>query len=735
MVITSSTNRSRRERAAPGIARRVMYIVVLTPLAIAQVPPPDTLPAPHYPEAIDIPENLLEILGEEADAAEAEALLELLDDLRERRVDPNRASAAELSLIPGISPRLAHTIVAYRTQHGSFRAIGEIRSVEGVDEEIFADIRPYLVIGEDVPRAGRFPASPRLGDVRRGARVEVLQRVQRRLDLGRGYDAVPDSLLGTPAEPRRYLGSPERLYTRLRATYGRQLSANLTLEKDPGEPFTWDPENGTYGYDFVSFHLAGMRMGRIEALVLGDFVAEFGQGVTLWRASGFGKGRETTRPLVRRGRGIRPYASTDENQFFRGGAGTIALTPNLYLTGFASRRFYDARIAEPDTANAAESATGTVAGMPASGLHRTHAEIAQKNSLGQTLGGGGIELRSGRSTLGVVGYQASFDYPLARGAHPYQRFDFEGDRTSMLGLYGSAVLGHYYIFGEVARAPGGAIGGVGGVDGTLGAVEALALVRHYPRDLTSLHGYAFGDRNGATQNESGVYLGLRLRPSSRWAMSGYVDQYRFPWVRFGVGRPSTGHDALLFVEHRPRTWLNVYLQARTKTREIGTRVKTETGAELDALTTETRQSVRFQGDFVASRDLRLRGRIETSRYRRAGGPAESGVMLFHDLRWSLSRAVMIDGRITYFDTDSFGARLYQFENDLLGVLTNTLLSGRGARYYGLLTIRPGGPFSNFDARLKFALTTYRDRHFVGSGLDQIEGNRVRDVGVQVRARF
>lgn len=724
--------------AGPRAALRAgVTILCLAPLATAQTDPPDRREAHRDSLGMDHAEALLDPLVEDATSADPTDLLELLEGLLAHPIDLNEASAEALALVPGLTPRLAAAIVAHRREAGPFTSVEQIRQIPGIAEADYLAARPYLTATPPAADAAAspYPALPRLAEVRSGIRIELLQRVQRRLDLARGYEAVPDSLIGTPDEPRRYLGSPERLYTRLQATYRRNLSANITLEKDPGEPFMWDPARGFYGYDFVSLHLAALRMGRVEALVLGDYVAEFGQGLTLWRASGFGKGRDPIGPLVRRGRGIRPYASTDENRFFRGAAATLALTPSIYATVLASRRRYDARFGTAASDTAASDPLSAVVGLPLSGLHRTRSEIEAKQSLGQTLGGAGLELRAERATVGVVGYHARFDAPLARGHQPYQRFHFSGDRASMVSVYGNLLLGPYYLFAEVARAPEGRFGGVVGAQASLGTMDAVLIARHYPAAFTSFHGYGFGERNGATRNETGAYFGLRLRPHRQWTVAGYFDQFRFPWPRFGVNRPSSGHDGLIYLEHRPRQWLLVYLQGRSKTREVGQRVTLESGASLDALTAETRQSLRLQGEFLANRDLRLRARIETSRYRRGDAPAAGGVLFFHDARWALSRRVTIDARLTHFDTEGFGARLFQFENDLLGVLTNTLLHGRGTRFYALLTLRPGGAFRGLDARLKYATTEYRDRHAIGSGLDRIEGRRVRDVGVQIRYRI
>jgi hypothetical protein len=576
---------------------------------------------------------------------------------------------------------------------------------------------------------------PSLAEVRSNARIELRQRFQRRLDLSEGYASLPDDLRDDVPPPSRYLGSPERIYTRVRATYRRNLSANVTLEKDPGEQFTFDPDIGSYGYDFASFHLAALRVGRIEALVLGDFVAEFGQGLALWRAAGFGKGRESVRPLVKRGRGLRPYASTDENQFFRGAGATVAVTPSLYVTAFGSRRTLDASFNDVDTTDVELPVTdATVNGLAADGLHRTPTEIARKDALGQTLFGGGAEVRFERATVGVVGYRAQFDDPFGVGERPYERFDLTGDDVTTASAYGNVFLGSFQLFGEVAQTDG-VFAGIGGGEASLDRFDAVVLARHYPRDFVSLHGYAFGERNGVSQNETGLYLGLGLRPAPTWVVSGYFDQYRFPWVRFALPRPATGHEALLYVEHKPRRWITLYVQGRTETRETGADFTAPTGAVLSGLVPETRQSLRVQGEYEANRDLRFRTRIEGSRYREDDGPVDTGVLLFQDVRWQFLPSLRLDARLTYFDTEGFDARLYQFENDLLGVFANTLLFGRGTRTYAMLTFKPRGRFEGLDLRVKLAETRFEDRRTISSGLAEIDGDRVRDLSLQLRYRF
>lgn len=59
-------------------------------------------------------------------------------------VDLNRAGVDELDELPGVGPVLAERIVAYRTEHGPFRAIEDLLSVSGIGERKLESLRTHL---------------------------------------------------------------------------------------------------------------------------------------------------------------------------------------------------------------------------------------------------------------------------------------------------------------------------------------------------------------------------------------------------------------------------------------------------------------------------------------------------------------------------------------------------------------------------------------------------------------
>ncbi|WP_343286220.1 ComEA family DNA-binding protein [Streptomyces sp. AM 4-1-1] len=54
------------------------------------------------------------------------------------------ATIEQLDTLPGVGPVLAQHIVDYRTQHGGFRSVDELREVKGIGDGRFADLRPLV---------------------------------------------------------------------------------------------------------------------------------------------------------------------------------------------------------------------------------------------------------------------------------------------------------------------------------------------------------------------------------------------------------------------------------------------------------------------------------------------------------------------------------------------------------------------------------------------------------------
>ena len=61
-------------------------------------------------------------------------------------LDLNAASASDLDGLPGIGPVLAQRIVDWRTEHGRFASVDQLREVTGIGEAKYQDLVEKVVV-------------------------------------------------------------------------------------------------------------------------------------------------------------------------------------------------------------------------------------------------------------------------------------------------------------------------------------------------------------------------------------------------------------------------------------------------------------------------------------------------------------------------------------------------------------------------------------------------------------
>jgi len=59
-------------------------------------------------------------------------------------LDLNLATSQQLDDLPGVGPVLAQRILDWRTTHGRFASVDQLREVTGIGEAKFADLRPLV---------------------------------------------------------------------------------------------------------------------------------------------------------------------------------------------------------------------------------------------------------------------------------------------------------------------------------------------------------------------------------------------------------------------------------------------------------------------------------------------------------------------------------------------------------------------------------------------------------------
>ncbi len=66
--------------------------------------------------------------------------------VKHEKINVNVATIDTLVTVPGIGPKTAESILAYRNQNGKFSAIEDLLEVKGIGKKSLKKIRPYLTI-------------------------------------------------------------------------------------------------------------------------------------------------------------------------------------------------------------------------------------------------------------------------------------------------------------------------------------------------------------------------------------------------------------------------------------------------------------------------------------------------------------------------------------------------------------------------------------------------------------
>ncbi len=129
----------------------------------------------------------------------------------------------------------------------------------------------------------------------------------------------------------------------------------------------------------------------------------------------------------------------------------------------------------------------------------------------------------------------------------------------------------------------------------------------------------------------------------------------------------------------------------------------------------------------------MRNRVEMVWFDKKGDGAQTGFLSYADILFTPSRKKYSGNfRLQYFETEGYDSRLYAFENDVLFSYSILVFYGKGVRYY--LNV-------NYDINKKLsfwfrvAQTVYKDQTIVGTGLDEIKGNKKTEIKIQLQYQF
>ncbi|HZF63286.1 MAG TPA: helix-hairpin-helix domain-containing protein [Chitinophagaceae bacterium] len=646
-------------------------------------------------------ENLTELSEEEPDNDE---LLQQFFYLRKHPLNLNLATKEELQEFPFLTDHQISNLLQYRQLLGALIDVHELQSVPYWDLPTIYKLLPYITVTPTQKLKDDLKLQVSAGE------HQLLVRSTRTLEKAKGFDR---------SITNGFLGDRNNLQLRYRYQYKQNLMYGFTADKDAGEPLF--KEINRLGFDFYSVHIFRKGTGLMKSLALGDYTVNLGQGLIHWQSLAFKKSTEVL-SVKRQSQSLKPYRAAGEFFFHRGVAATLA-KQNWESTVFASSKKISGNIAT------GVSGDDIFTSFQASGLHRTRSEIADKHQIQQHSLGGNIKYSKKSFNIGLNGVYYKFSKPFQKREAPYNFFAWTGDEWVNASIDYGATIKNVHVFGEAALDKRFSRALVNGAMISVDPKVDLSFVHRYiTKEYQALYGNALTEST-QPNNEAGFFTGVVVRPFSTVKINGYVDFYKFPWLKYRVDGPSYGRDYLLQFTFQPTKTSEVYARFRNETKQLNEAVIEQPTHPLIA---RTRQSIRLHVSQNLSSKLLFRARSEMVWFGKKTAASEEGVLFFVDAQWRTQKSWNANLRLQYFETDGYNSRIYAYENDVLFSYSIPAFFNKGSRYYFNLNYDVGKVFSVW---VRWAQTLYKDDASIGSGLNQINGKSRSDIRIQAIYRF
>lgn len=623
-----------------------------------------------------------ELAQDDTDPEAAVIFLEELQELTENPVRINSADESELSRLFFLSEFQIKSIEDHVKSTGSILSVYEIASIPGFNRHTAEIMIPFITLEKNLNRPDK---------------------------LTRIRNSLITNLIFKPGESDSSSPGPAlKILTKYKAESG-PFSAGLTIEKDAGEKlFSGSPPLP----DFISGYVAFNGQGLVRKLIAGDFSVRFGQGLSVNTGIHTGIALTSTGYYLSRNE-IKPYTSTDENNFFRGVATELA-TGKMKLMILFSYNNIDATINASD-----DSASFYIENFYRSGLHNTISLMNKKDAVTEMFYVADINYNLRSFSFGINWSETRLSVPVRTvSADPEDLYEFQGRSNSILSAYYTGSPGKSLIFGEISTD----------LSYNTALVQGFAfrpsdrltincLLRRYSPGYNSLHGRGPGN-NSFTGNEEGILGNFTFEAASHLFISVGYDLCRYPWLRYRTSFPSISKKYEVKLRYLPAGIINLEVSCNRKysINDRQTDRGIAAGKETDATTIKTITR------FTLNDKLSLNTRIDYRWIRQSGS---RGMIMSQDMVYRFARIpVALWARYCIYTTDDWDSRIYLYENDLLYSFSIPAFSGKGTRSY-IMAKWDIGDFA--ELRVKYGLTSR-------SGANDIQSN-IDDLKVQFRIWF
>jgi hypothetical protein len=637
------------------------------------------LPIKMYSQSEKLSETIItiaeELAADDSDPEAAATYIERLNELAENPVRLNSAVENEISRLFFLSDFQVKVLIDYIHSSGRIISVYELGNIPGFEKETAEMMIPFITLDSKMTIST---------DSIRWRNTTITNFF---VKFGNNDTTLSDH--------------PLKILTKYKFMSGN-FSGGVTFEKDPGETFLiGNPPLP----DFLSAHLVYGGSGIIRKLIVGDYSARFGQGTNI--NTGIRTGLLLTAPGYMSARDeIKPYTSTDENNFFRGVAAEFSLK-NLVVSLFYSKNYSDATIG-----SVSDSSEGYIENFYLAGIHNTRATLLKKDAVSETAYGINASYNFKSFRIGFTWSGNRFSLPVRMaGTDPEDIFKFDGNRTNLYSISYNALIKRILLYGEFTLNESYKYAFVQGF--SFRPSDRLAinfLFRNYNNGFVSFHGKGAGNGSGSG-NEKGILGNFTFEAAKYLFISGGCDIKNYTWLKYRCSAPTRAIKQEIRARFLPTEKLTIEASFNYRNSMVDNTETSGIPEQKEIITNSFKCSARY----ILYDNLTLGTRID---YKIADPSGSRGALILQDINYKFSQLpVTVWLRYCLFNSDSWESRLYTYENDLLYSFSIPALSGEGSRSYVMVRWDIG---DIAELRFKYGITSLSENGKLLQSRDEVK---------------
>ena len=215
--------------------------------------------------------------------------------------------------------------------------------------------------------------------------------------------------------------------------------------------------------------------------------------------------------------------------------------------------------------------------------------------------------------------------------------------------------------------------------------------------------------------------------NKHWILSGYYDQFTFPWLKYLVNAPSSGHEYLAQLSYTPNKNVTMNIRYKAKLNQAN-----ESGnlTPIDYLVNVKQNSIRFYVQDKISSFVTLLDKVEISQYVKEGQTTYHGYLISQAINFIIPKTKLsLNLMYALFDTDSYYARIYSSGSDIPNSFSIPSYYYQGSSYTLMMHYQI---IKRIGIWIRYAQIVYSNKQTISSGLDLINGNTKTDVSLELK---